>query len=231
MSAAIPAARSVPVSSEQMAQHEGLVRWVVRQQWLGDLPFRDALHEGRLGLWAALQHYDAQRGTAFSTYAVPAIARAVWRAVAVQQRLISPVHSLPAPSASSGQALSEAIDLDEVIDNAQVRSLLLDLIDGLAPRLREVVIAHHGLGDDPPQTLAAIGRSIGISRQRVHQLHNTALLWLAHPAHSLPLRRVLERHSRADYRKTLARQHKTARNGRRRGLPSPTNRTRGGLRG
>ena len=49
------------ISDEQMAQHEGLVRWVVRQQWLGGLPFDDALHEGRLGLWSALCRYDPQR--------------------------------------------------------------------------------------------------------------------------------------------------------------------------
>ncbi len=223
MSTTICAARTVPISSEQMVQHEGLVRWVVRQQWLGDLPFRDALHEGRLGLWAALQHYDPGRGTAFSTYAVPAIARAVWRAVALHQRLSS-----PDPLTGWGRVLAEPFDLDEVVHKTQVRYVLLDLVDGLAPRLREVVIAHHGLGDDPPQTFAAIGQTLGVSRQRVHQLHNTAILWLAHPAHSLPLRRVLERHSRADYQKTLARQHQAARGGRRRRLPSPTHRTAGG---
>ena len=228
MSTAVPAARTVPISSEQMAQHEGLVRWVVRQQWLGDLPFRDALHEGRLGLWAALQHYDPLRGTAFSTYAVPTIARAVWRAVALHQRLSSPESLAGRTLFELGGALAESIDLDEVIDNAQVRLALLDLVEGLPLRLRQVVIAHHGLGDDPPQTFAAIGRTLGISRQRVHQLHNTAILWLAHPAHSLPLRRLLERHGRADYQKTLARQHQAARNGRRRGLASRTRRTAGG---
>jgi len=220
MSTAVPAARTVPISSEQMAQHEGLVRWVVRQQWLGDLPFRDALHEGRLGLWAALQRYDPRRGTAFSTYAVPAIARAVWRAVALHQCLISPVQAPP--------SLAESVDLDEVVHHAQVRLALLDLVEGLPLRLRQVVIAHHGLGDDPPQTFAAIGQALGISRQRAHQLHNTAILWLAHPAHSLPLRRLLERHGRADYQKTLARQHQAARNGRRRGLASRSHRRAGG---
>jgi hypothetical protein len=121
-----------------------------------------------------------------------------------------------------GQALAESIDLDEVIDTAQVRSLLVNLVDGLPPRLRQVVIAHHGLDDSPPQTFATIGQALGISRQRVHQLHNAAILWLAHPAHSLPLRRALGRHSRADYQKTLARQHQAARSDRRRRLPSTT---------
>jgi hypothetical protein len=39
---------------------------------------------------------------------------------------------------------------------------------------------------------------------------------LAHPAHSLPLRRLLERCSRQDYQRTLARQRQAARQLRRR---------------
>src|SRR5262245_919331 len=72
----------VGVLDEQLAAHEGLVRLVVRRQQRGELPFADALHEGRLGLWRALLGYDGQRGGRFSSYAVPAIEHAVWRAVA-----------------------------------------------------------------------------------------------------------------------------------------------------
>ena len=64
-----------------MRRHEALVRWVVRRQWRGPLPFPDACQEGRIALWPALTRYDPRRGTAFSTYAVPAIARASRRAV------------------------------------------------------------------------------------------------------------------------------------------------------
>ena len=67
--------------NQAMQGHEKLVGWVVRRQWSGGLPYADMLQEGRIGLWRALQGYDPERGTAFSTYAVPAIARAVWRAV------------------------------------------------------------------------------------------------------------------------------------------------------
>ena len=66
----------------QMATHERLVVWVVRRQWLGSLTFAEALQAGRIGLWQALCHYDPARGTQFSTYAVPAIAHRIWRAVA-----------------------------------------------------------------------------------------------------------------------------------------------------
>ena len=196
------------VLAEQMAQHEALVHWVVRRQWLGNLPFEHALHEGRIGLWSALRHYDPQRGTAFSTYAVPAIAHAVWRAVDLENRLSrSPRIDLPSYPTS-----------DDVgtLDDALVHAALRDLVAQLPARLRYVVIAHHGLDGNAPLTLAAIGRSLGVSRQRVHQLHAQAILWLAHPAHSLRLRRLLGRNTLRDYRSALTRMRRVARRAHRR---------------
>jgi RNA polymerase sigma factor (sigma-70 family) len=197
-----------PILTAQMAQHERLVHWVVRRQWRGNLSFADALHEGRIGLWSALCHYDPGRGMAFSTYAVPAIAHAVWRAVDLEDRFCAtdPPRSLL------------ATDSDEIatLDRAQVNAALHDLAAQLPSRLRYIVVAHHGLEGNPPQTFASIGAALGVSRQRVHQLHKQAILWLAHPAHSLPLRRLLERCARRDYQRALARQRQVARQQRRR---------------
>lgn len=192
-----------PILAQRMAQHERLVQWVVRRQWLGTLAFQDALHEGRIGLWSALLHYDPRRGTAFSTYAVPAIAHAVWRAVALENRLLSsPPLDVPWPSVTTES---------EPIDNTLIRAALADLATQLPARLRHILIAHHGLDGHPPRTFAAIGRGMGVSRQRVHQLHVQAILWLAHPAHSLWLRRLLGCNSRCDYQRTLARAHQITR--------------------
>ena len=64
-----------------LRQHEGLVRQIVAHQQLCGLPFEEALQAGRIGLWRAIEGYDPQRGTRFSTYAYPAIIRQVWDAV------------------------------------------------------------------------------------------------------------------------------------------------------
>jgi RNA polymerase sigma factor (sigma-70 family) len=191
------------VSSEQIAAHEGLVRWVVRRQGLAGLPFDDALHEGRIGLWSALRHYDPSRGTAFSTYAVPTIARAVWRAVATHAHHRPPAYAPPTASAVD--------DFAALVHAAQVEAVLLDLVDTLPARLRGVIVDYYGLGDRPPRTFTAIGQTLGVSKQRVQQLHVAALLWLAHPAHSLPLRRLLERHRRVDYQQARARRREVLR--------------------
>jgi RNA polymerase sigma factor (sigma-70 family) len=193
------------VSSEQLAEHEGLVRWVVRQQWLGQLPFADALHEGRLGLWRALQGYDRSRGTRFSTYAVPAITHAVWRAVSQQHQAMRPLQS------SNLSPASEFADMAAGLQRAELEAELYRLIARLPPRLSQVIVAHYGLDGNATQTFAEIGRTLGVTRQRVQQLHVTAVLWLAHPAHSLPLRHLLERNRRTDYRQTLGRQNQVAR--------------------
>jgi len=187
-----------------MAQHERLVPWVVRRQRLGPLSFAQALQAGRIGLWRALQLFDPTRGTRFSTYAVPAITRAIWDAAEAAAK--APLSAaLPAPDRGAEPNPAPGPS------PAAIAAALLPLIAGLPPRLREVVIAHHGLDGGPPQSFAALGRAWGVSRQRVHQLHVRALLLLAQPEVSREARALLGRQRRADYRRALARQRHVAR--------------------
>lgn len=197
------------ISPEMMARHEGLVRWVVRRQWLGGLSFTEALHEGRIGLWHALQHFDPARGTAFSSYAVPAITRAVWHAVATHRKPAQPATGISNPV--------EPIDPDQWLHRGQLCAQTRMLVDCLPPRLRLVIVAHYGLADTEPQSFAAIGRTLQVSRQRVQQLHVEAILWLAHPGHSLPLRGLLGLDSRAHYQRSLAHHYRKARSRRLKG--------------
>lgn len=189
--------------SELLAHHEGLVRWVVRRQRLGPLSFEDAVHEGRIGLWQALRHYDPARGTRFSTYAVPAITHAIWQAVAREQRSCQVIPARSEPVADA--------DLAEMVQLAALVAAVRAAVAELPAPLREVVVAHVGLDGSPPETFATIGARLGRTRQRAHQLFGEATLRLAHPAHSRALRLLTERQSREAYRATLARQQRRAR--------------------
>jgi RNA polymerase sigma factor (sigma-70 family) len=186
-----------------LAEHERLVGWVVRRQWLGSLTYADALQVGRIALWRALRGYDPSRGTTFATYAVPSIARAVWRAVALAER--------HAPEILGARPPQAAPSLETLAQHLLVREALQALLDRLPQPLHTVIVARYGLAGESPQTFAAIGQRLGVTRQRTHQLHTQALLWLAHPAHSLELRLRLERNTLADYRAYLARQRAWAR--------------------
>lgn len=187
-----------------MEEHENLVHWVVRRQWLGSLPYLEAVQAGRIGLWRALRRYDPQRGRTVSTYAVPAIQRAVWRAVLESQSPDPLSLSLPAGLAPPDSRLDTTQVRDEV-ERLLVRDTLHDLVGALPGRLAYVIVARYGLRGDAPQTWPAIAQTLQVTRQRVQQLHTEALLWLAHPAHSLQLRRLLDRNTVADYQAYLAR--------------------------
>lgn len=203
-----PITSAPSVTDRDLAAHEALVHWVVRRQHLGSLAFADAVHEGRLGLWNALQHYDPSRSLRLSTYAVPAITHAVWRAVAAAST--EPL-ALPLPSAD----LVDATDLSEIVHDTQVRDALRALVAALPPRLREVIRARYGLDDPLPRTFAEIGKAWGISHQRVQQLHRQALLLLAHPSRSHALRLLTDHRHRGAYQQSLARQRQHARANRR----------------
>jgi len=180
-----------------MAMHDRLVHAVVRKQVLGHLSFVEALHAGRIGLWHAIMGFDPQRGLAFSTYAWPCIARHIWGAVKAADR--PPPLVLPPPSGAGKNA-----DPLSAAESSAIQAALRDLLARLPGHLRAVVVAHYGLGDDPPASFAAIGARLGLSKQRIHQLHVEALLWLRQPAHSQQVRSLLERHTQADYERADA---------------------------
>lgn len=186
--------------NQGLERHEKLVRWVARRQWWGGLPRADVLQVGRIGLWHALERYDAQRGTAFSTYAIPAIRRAIWRAVTLAQRTL-PEELTPYPP-------QEAPDLQDHVERVISYELLLGLVARLPCRWRVVIVAHYGLEGRPAQTLSELARAWGVSPQRIFHLRSEALLWLGHPARSLALRQLRGCNTVADYQAYLARQRR-----------------------
>ena len=187
--------------NQAMVQHEKLVSWVARRQWTGGLPWADVIQVGRIGLWHALQHFDPERGTAFSSYAVPAISRSIWRAVTLAQR--------KPPEELTPQPPQEAPNLEGHVERVISHKLLYDLVAALPRRRwRAVIVAHYGLDGRPAQTLSELARAWGVAPQRIFQLRTEALLWLAHPARSLVLRQLLGCNTSADYRVYLARQRR-----------------------
>jgi RNA polymerase sigma factor (sigma-70 family) len=179
-----------------LRQHEGLVRQIVAHQQLCGLPFEEALQAGRIGLWRAIEGYDPQRGTRFSTYAYPAIIRQVWDAVrrkcAWERRQV--------PEELLGVYFeSKSPDERQEAEWEQVEASLRGMVAGLPERQAEVIRRRYGLEGQARETLAEIGGEWHVSRQRVYQIEEAALIWLRQPGHSQELRSLLERHSQGEY--------------------------------
>lgn len=179
--------------NQLMARHEGLVPFVVRRQTLGQLPFAAAMQAGRIGLWRAIRGYDSRRGYAFSTYAYPAIARHVWQAVKQGER------AEPLPVALAAAPMIDRTDPAVIWEAGLVQASLYQLVGRLPERLQTIIIARYGLAGNSPHSYREIGATLGLTGERVRQLHTEAMVWLRHPAHSQRLRALLGRHTLADY--------------------------------
>ena len=79
-----------------------------------------------------------------------------------------------------GDFLEQTIfpDSDESVLRQSCTQALLDALEELPAREREVLTMRYGLGDDRPRTLREIGEILGLSRERVRQIESRGLMRL-----------------------------------------------------
>ena len=176
-------------------EHEGLVWVMAIRQVSGNLEYADLMQAGRIGLWHAILTFDVERGARFSTYACVIILREVWMAVKKSRKAEGWLECKRA-----GDSLEALI---EKWYEEQIRQALREELEVLPKRLREVIELHYGLNGQAPQNLSEIGRGWGLSRERIRQVHNEALVLLRLPALSIQLRSLCERQDRVNYRQAL----------------------------
>lgn len=176
-----------------LEEHIGLVHACIHYLEIGGVPYGEMVEEGRIGLWRAIVRYDPSRQVAFSTFAWRRILGEVWR---YGQRFRQKGEGLEEKPYEACQAkLGEA-----AWEQAQIAETLRESLELLPERLRGILEQVYGLGVNPPQNMAEIGRQMGVSRERVRQMRNEGLALLRLPAFSLHLRGLCERDSRQTYR-------------------------------
>jgi RNA polymerase sigma factor (sigma-70 family) len=179
-----------------LTQHDRLVFWVAHRQYPGQADYADLIQEGRIGLWQAILHYDPGRGLSFSTLAVKAISHRVWNAVERASKLEGWLEGK-----GGGDSLAEIIAAWKA---EQIRQAVQEELACLPERMRQVIELAYGLAGHERISLAEIGRRLGLTRERVRQVRNDALVLLRLPALSLRLRSLSEQASRPAYRHALS---------------------------
>ena len=88
---------------------------------------------------------------------------------------------------------------EEAAAAAWIRQELVAAVARLPLRLGAVVSALYGLDGQPPQTLAEVGATYGLTRERIRQLRNDALVQLRRPALSHRLQALCDQQDRVAY--------------------------------
>jgi RNA polymerase primary sigma factor len=81
-----------------------------------------------------------------------------------------------------------ATNLELAAEYRLLAERIRDTLLTLTPRERRVIERRFGLGDDNDESLTAIGREIGVTRERIRQIESTALRKLRHPSRAKRLR-------------------------------------------
>lgn len=92
----------------------------------------------------------------------------------------------------------EDVHSDTPLDSASkniLREKLIDIIDTLSPRERDIIKLRFGLGDGYIYTLEEVGRIYRITRERVRQIEAKALRKLKHPSRAKKIEMYLDRNS------------------------------------
>lgn len=172
---------------ETLVEQNMRLAFYVAHRWRRcGLAFEDVQQEALLGLLVAAEKFDPEKGTRFSTMAVPWIEHHVRRAAAkikVVDRAINdrgedkarpetvPVATTEEPGFIDPPSHYPAPD--DAAEERLMHEAMWKRIDALDARDREILCRYYGLDGFKAQSQKQIAESLGLSRQRVTQLMNS----------------------------------------------------------
>lgn len=169
------------MNNKLVTDNLGYVITLARQYKSDILSTDDLISEGTIGMMKAAQKFDPQRGKPFVTFAAPYIRQAIEQAISrldTGSEVRSTDESLPRGSRNNYTLLNVLEDKDSPrADAASEMTLSDDMLQGLSrldERQQEVVRRYFGI-DCERQTMAEIGMTMGLKRERVRQVRDQAL--------------------------------------------------------
>lgn len=155
-----------------------LVLAMAKRTRLGDLDFAEVVSEGNMALLRAVDKFNVDRGFKFSTYACRAILKAFSRAAQKHTR-----HRQHFPVEFDPQLeRSDWVDKRRDVVEQDLTDELKQIVDrNLADlsSIEQTVLQRRfnwQQKEESPMTLEEVGRIIGVTKERVRQIQNKALL-------------------------------------------------------
>ncbi len=176
---AVVSGRPRTAPHQRAEENKGLIWFILQRRFSFLLADADRLHDAYSAAYIALlraaENFDPARGVKFGSYASDCIQGKILQSLTdgkKAQRL--PTVSLDVPLSEDGGRLEEIVADPQAIapeQSAVQKIAFAQLLRPLKEQQRAVVQALYEGGQDTVD----VARALGISRQRVHQIHAQAL--------------------------------------------------------
>jgi RNA polymerase primary sigma factor len=145
-----------------------LVVFIARKRAKVGYDLCECVSDGNLALIRAVDCFDFAKGNRFTTYATRVIQNVLVRNGSRFMRRRGHQFAVDAESVAARDCDALEYEREEVWN--QRRTVLNRWLGRLDQRERGILVSRYGLGGAPEQTLAQLGRELGISKERVRQI-------------------------------------------------------------
>ena len=152
------------------------------------LSLADLISEGNIGLMKAAEKFDATRGNKFISYAVWWIRQSIMQAISEQARMVRLPDDQDDLICQIQNRMDTELDVaDAPFNNASLHVELDDLLKGLLKEREALIIKEtFGIGCRP-KSQEEVRLELGLTRERVRQIRNRALLKIRHSPQAMQL--------------------------------------------